>query len=158
MEESGMLDEEDVELYASGTVGAEEAPKFAAFYAHSNSIISADSIMNGTATTQLNSYGSEEMLITIQGLVSALREEVRQNNLNSFTLGTDSGARFVNAMQWLVDIGNNGFSEYAATGMQDTLSSDVNMFSIVTSRQFDSMCPGFIKYVTAHKLVLKPIR
>lgn len=99
---NGMLDVDSVEIYAAGSVGAEVAPQFGAFYSFKKKTINAEDILTGKVKdTDTRQYEAEVMYITIQSIIAALTKRIKGK---AMTAGTPEYNMALNVIQWAVNI------------------------------------------------------
>ena len=133
-ESRGKLSRDMVEIYAAGAVGVEAANYFGVFYEYSNKMISIDSILGGTATTDIDDIESEAMYIAVQSLVQALTKKLSTNNEVSASAFKELG----NAMEWTARIGMK-VKDYAMVVVRDLTASCDEYRDIMIGDRYDEL-------------------
>lgn len=146
--QKGTLSRDDVEFYAAGYVGASKAPEFAAFYAFKETVIDTQSILQGTATTDVKRMEPQTVYLTAQNACQALITEVKKHKQgNDFD---DAGYQITcNVINWLLGISQVKI-DYGFTAFTDIGAGYPEIMTIITSDKFERMCPGLSEFIDAH--------
>ena len=154
----GMLEQEQVELYAAGAIGAEEAPSFAGFYAYNSKTIAPEDILSGKSkASELASLTTEVVYLVIQSTIKELNSELSENRTGIGEFKDETIKRTANLCNWLIDAADCSKLDYAIMGLRD-ITSGVPLFSeiVLMNDTFDDVCPRFIKFSSDYGLTVKP--
>lgn len=148
------ISSEDAELYAAGAIGAQLAPRFAAFYSYNSSTISPEDILSGKATADLRGVETQVVYLTIQSLIKLLKSELEAGYRNGeFT--PDAVNKAVNTCKWLINIADYKL-DYAITAIQDLVTNVQLFLEIATlNDSFDEKCPEFIEFATKQDILFQ---
>lgn len=147
---------EDLEFSADGCVGCKCGPSFAAFYQYKKMMIDPERILEGEVEpSSLKLLTDEVLYLTAQALVSHLASDLAG--------GSSAGAsrpesaqfdRLVNAMNWIIDVGESVRLDAAVAMMQDIGSSvGGRVQQILLSDEFESACPRFAEFAADNAII-----
>lgn len=144
---TGILDIDQVEIYAAGSVGVKVASQFSAFYAYNGKTISAEDILDGKASVKdVANIEAEVIFLVIQQLVKAIDKLFKTTPKVNGQCSLDVLTKLVNVCKWFVGISQYRL-EYAVLGIVDLAgaSDDFNN-TIINDDRFIELYPEFIEW------------
>lgn len=136
---NGVLNREDVELYASGFIGSRDSAAFAAFYAYKEQTIPAADILAGKGDTNLSKYEPQMVYISIENAVNAainiFKQEEQPRGFTDKTLETA-----VNLIKWIVAISKTRV-DYGFSALSDIGAGYSKIVEVFLSDKFRKACP-----------------
>lgn len=151
----GKLSASQVELYAAGCVGEEEAGSFSGFYDYNSKTISAEDILSGKSKgSVVAGLETEVIYIVIQQLIGKIQEELEKGQVDVGKFQPETVQRVANAVNWFLQAGEIRL-DYAMIGIRD-ISQGSKSFKmlVLLDSQFDEMCPEFLNFCNANSIVL----
>jgi len=155
----GMLDIDDVEIYAAGAVGVEVAASFAAFYKFNKKTVSAEDILSGKATVdQFRNMDTEVIFITIQSIIKQLNAELEKGSSGYAVFTKEVTDRAVNVCKWALSLASIK-TDYTLTILSDLISGSKLFGQLVLlsdiqnpnpACHFDKLCPELLQFAEEH--------
>ena len=157
-----VLPVEKVELYAAGSVGAQIAPMFAAFYDYKGKTISPEAVLAGSANgADAKSMKPEAVYLAIQQVIKLLKSKSDAENLSKDD--EDAGnvsekflAEVINGVRWMMDL-SKAKLDYSIAGFNDMGKAlPVIKGILLNNSKFDEQCPDFFEFASKSSVVLTP--
>lgn len=146
-------DDDDLEFAACSCVGERSGPGFATFYRYNKSVISALDIMDGKVDPEsVNGIKTEVMYITVQNLIKCIKDEIKTGKVGD-SVSEKAMKRIGNVCRWLVSVGNKVKLDFAVMAFQDLASHVPEFGSLVTTDEFDEVCPEFLEFCLDNHVV-----
>lgn len=150
---SGILDQDSVEIYAAGSVGAEVAPQFGTFYSYKKKALDTTKIIEGKeVNTNIMEYEAETVFIVIQSLIAELTKRIKGKNLEP---GMKEYNEVLNVIRWAVNVGKQRV-DYGLQIIQD-LANGSNEFKLMIVLDFDNniekQCAGYKEFCDKAKII-----
>lgn len=141
----GLLDNDKVELYAAGAIGASLAPDFATFYAFNHQLVDPETILNGTADASIvQDLGSEVRFLLIESLMQKVQEMLK-NKTGDEDFNGESLSRLANIVNFFI-ASYNVSKDFSTQGMTDLTRIKEVADAILCSEELDTLCPNLVDY------------
>lgn len=148
----GPLSERDVTLYASGAIGAQLAPSFAAFYKYSQETINPGDIIKGKASADISNTNPEIVYITIQK-ISKMLQDMSKGYEPDDEMEHPLLDATINVFKWIIGISKYR-KDYAVMALQD-IGTNVKQVSVMVmcDDRFDERLPEFLKFAKDNDII-----
>lgn len=150
-----LLDSDDVELYAAGAIGNNEAASFSAFYNYNKQTISVSDIVSGKADPSVvSSTEPEVMFIVIQGLTGYIRDLIKNDSsANGIDFSHDTIDKIARICKWMIAASEHRL-DYTVT-MLKGLTASLEEFRNITSinEEFEELCPEYFDFCVRTQIV-----
>lgn len=148
----GVLDKDDVEIYAAGFIGNALASKFSAFYAFNTDLIDLNAIVDGTAPTDLGNIRPEVMYLTAQNLVHNVNALLQDDILEHNEIQQETVGKISKICDWVSDVALH-HADLAMMVIQDLANNVPPVQDVLLDPHFGS--EKFMKYVDTFTKVRK---
>lgn len=147
----GLLELDEVEIYAGGAIGQKLAPSFSAFYAYNSKTISPEDILSGKdITTDLSDMDPEVIYLMIQSLIKQISVELAENKTDTCTYTPECFKRIANVCNWIINVSKQRL-DYALTAFKD-LASVSDFKDIILTDELDELCPELLEFAGANSV------
>jgi len=142
---------------AAISIGERDCGFFSGFYKYTQSGNTVDigAVLDGKANGKDAAKSEPQVIyIAIEHLIRAIDEIVENdNNFKSHgEISSESIKKVANAVRWIVDLSSVRL-DYGLTGIRDLTAGSKNFGDIVLSDEFDELCPEFLKFCRANKII-----
>lgn len=142
----GLLDERQVMIYAGAAVGADIAPRFAAYYAYQKEMIKSEDILNGSIlNSDIRGYRTESLYMSILSVANATIQMLRDNKdmiIAEDTIKDSDKDKFRNLLKFIVKLADSGKLDPASTIIESIqLGEPALLSALLLSDRFDDDFP-----------------
>lgn len=125
--------------------------QFLAFCKYKNSAVEPADILAGKTVSNITNL--EVLFITMQGVVTLIREQIQHDTINHGGITVDTLKKCANGVKWILGLKS---LEHQVMGIKDLVSTDQQtMVRIFLNKEFGAMCPELLKFANENKYVFK---
>ena len=152
-----ITDDMDLEYSASGCVGENVGPAFAAFYRYNKDVISPQDIIDGKVKPEaLRGVSDEVLYITAQNVVHLARNVIQDGKVGA-GYSVECVKKIANLMNWCIALPKARVRVDVAISIIDDLVKAVgdDLTAIVLTDEFDEKCPDFIGFCKTNNIIVQ---